>query len=91
MKVVWLGWEDIYSTRRVKEAARALGVDLDSYEIHDISLSVEGKRVAVLGKGVDLLETYDGLVVRTFYPYISEALTSPVCFAMPARWSWITA
>jgi len=75
MKVVWLGWEDIYSTRRVKEAARALGVDLDSYEIHDISLSVEGKRVAVLGKGVDLLETYDGLVVRTFYPYISEALT----------------
>jgi RimK family alpha-L-glutamate ligase len=75
MKVVWLGWEEIYTTRRVQEAARHLGLELDVYNIHDISFIIEEKQVAVLGDGRNLLETYDGLVVRTFFPYISEALT----------------
>ena len=75
MKVVWLGWEEIYTTRRVKQAADAVGLVLDVYNIHDISFCVEGQKATLLGDGKDLLKTYDGLVVRTFYPYISEALT----------------
>jgi len=75
IKVVWLGWEEIYTSRRVKEAADHHGLGLDVYDIHDIAFNLEGRKATVLGKGIDLLETYDGLVVRTFYPYISEALT----------------
>jgi RimK family alpha-L-glutamate ligase len=75
MKVLWLGWEEIYTTRRVQEAARELGLELDVCNIHDLSFIVEERQAAVMGNGRNLLQTYDGLVVRTFYPYISEALT----------------
>ncbi|HSQ38987.1 MAG TPA: ATP-grasp domain-containing protein, partial [Anaerolineales bacterium] len=75
MRVVWLGWEEIYTTRRVQEAARSQGLELDACNIHDISFDIEGGKANAYGMGKNLLETYDGLVVRTFHPYISEALT----------------
>jgi RimK family alpha-L-glutamate ligase len=77
MKVVWLGWEEIYTTRRVQEAANAArqGLELDACNIHDVSFSVEGGKANAFAFGRNLLECYDGLVVRTFYPYISESLT----------------
>lgn len=75
MKVVWLGWEEIYTSQRVKEAAGKVGLGLDIYNIHDISFCVDGNLAILRGDGNNLLDTYDGLVVRTFFPYISEALT----------------
>jgi RimK family alpha-L-glutamate ligase len=75
MRVVWLGWEEIYTTRRVQEAAKEQGLELEVCNIHDISFDIEGQKANVYGMGRNLLETCDGLVVRTFYPYISEALT----------------
>jgi ribosomal protein S6--L-glutamate ligase len=75
MRVVWLGWEEIYTTRRVQEAAKAQGLELDACSIHDVSFSIEGQKANTFGLGKNMLEYYDGLVVRTFYPYISEALT----------------
>jgi len=75
MKVVWLGWEETYTTRRVRQAAKDQRLQLDTYDIHDISFIVKGQQATILGDGLNLLDTYDGLVVRTFYPYISEALT----------------
>ncbi len=75
MRVVWLAWEEIYTTRRVQAAAQAQGLELETCNIHDISFNIEGGKAQVWGCGRNLLETCDGLVVRTFYPYISEALT----------------
>ncbi len=77
MRVVWLGWEEIYTTRRVQDAANAArqGLELDVCNIHDIAFDIEGGKASLYGMGKNLLETCDGLVVRTFYPYISEALT----------------
>ncbi|RPH60434.1 MAG: ATP-grasp domain-containing protein [Chloroflexi bacterium] len=75
MRVVWLGWEEIYTTRRVQEAALEQGLELVVCNIHDVSFDIEGQKANVSGMGENLLETCDGLVVRTFYPYISEALT----------------
>jgi gamma-F420-2:alpha-L-glutamate ligase len=75
MRVVWLGWEEIYTTRRVQEAAKMQGLELDAYSIHEISFNIEGGRANAFGMGRNLLELYDGLVARTFYPYISETLT----------------
>lgn len=75
MRVVWLGWEEVYTTRRVQEAARQQGLDLIVCNIHDVSFDIEGQKAGLFGLEMNLLETCDGLVVRTFYPYISEALT----------------
>jgi RimK family alpha-L-glutamate ligase len=75
MRVVWLGWEEIYTTRRVQVAAKEQGLDLVVCNIHDISFDIEEGKANVCGRGENLLETCDGLVVRTFYPHISEALT----------------
>jgi gamma-F420-2:alpha-L-glutamate ligase len=75
MKVVWLGWEEIYTTRRVQAAAKEQGLELEVCNIHDVSFNVEGGKARAFAFGKDLLEDYDGLVVRTFYPYISESLT----------------
>jgi len=75
MRVVWLGWEEIYTTRRVRQAAQEQGLDLVVCNIHDISFDIEGGKANIWAFGENLLETCDGLVVRTFYPHISEALT----------------
>lgn len=75
MKVVWLGWEEIYTTRRVREAAKAQRLEVDACSIHDVSFNVEGGKANAFAFGKNLIESYDGLVVRTFYPHISESLT----------------
>lgn len=75
MRVVWLGWEEIYTTRRVQEAAKAQDLELDAFSIHEISFNIEGGKANAFGADRNLLEEYDGLVARTFYPYISETLT----------------
>lgn len=75
MRVVWLGWEEVYTTRRVQQAARQQGLNLLVCNIHDIQFDIEGRRANLRAFGEPLLETCGGLVVRTFYPYISEALT----------------
>jgi gamma-F420-2:alpha-L-glutamate ligase len=59
----------------VQEAAKEQGMELDACNIHDVSFATEEGKARAFGLGKDLLEHYDGLVVRTFYPYISEALT----------------
>ncbi len=81
MKALWLGWEDLYTTQRVREAAQRLGLDLDTCEILDIAFGVEGDRAAVLARDLDSLAAYDVLFVRTFHPYISETLTIARLFA----------
>lgn len=75
MKVLWLGWEELYTTRRVQEASRNMELELDACEILDIAFVVEADNARLFARGVDLLQTYDVLFVRTFFPYISEALT----------------
>lgn len=75
MKILWLGWEDMYATRRMKEAARQLEVRLDALEIFDIAFISDARRTGIFHGETDLLAEYDALVIRTFYPYISEALT----------------
>jgi RimK family alpha-L-glutamate ligase len=75
MKVLWLGWEDLYTTQRMRDAAQRLGLDLHACEILDIAFAVENGQAMAFAKGVDLLSLYDVLFVRTFHPYISETLT----------------
>ena len=75
MKILWLGSGNTYSGRRVREAARECGLNLECREVLDIDFMVENGRAQVSSEGEELLDSYDVLVVRTFFPYISEALT----------------
>ncbi len=75
MKILWLGWEDLYATQRMKAAAKQQGIQLDALEIYDVAFISEEQRAGIFHRDRDLVAEYDVLVVRTFYPYISEALT----------------
>jgi RimK family alpha-L-glutamate ligase len=59
----------------MREAAQQRGLELDALEIFDISFIAADGVVGATHNGHDLTATYDVLVARTFYPYISEALT----------------
>jgi RimK family alpha-L-glutamate ligase len=73
--VLWLGWEGTYPLRRTLEAAAQLGIELDGCELFEISFMADGDRIGIFRNGCNLLDVYDALIVRTFHPYISEALT----------------
>lgn len=75
MRILWLGWEELHSTHRMGSAAKKAGLSLDALEIFDVTFHCEDGRVGVFHADTDLLAAYDVLIVRTFYPYISEALT----------------
>src|SRR5579871_2594880 len=75
MRVLWLGWEGTYPLRRTIAAAERLDIQLDGCEIFEISFVADGARVGLFRSGCNLLDAYDALIVRTFHPYISEALT----------------
>ncbi len=75
MRVLWLGWDELYTTGRMQEAAGVWGIELDTCELFDLDMAVEPGRVGLFRGDQDVLQAYDVLVVRTFYPYISEALT----------------
>lgn len=81
MKILWLGWEELYTTKRIVEAAKKLRLSLETIEIFDITFVVHQNQWGIFAKGFDLLRTFDILIVRTFFPYISEALTIARLFA----------
>jgi RimK family alpha-L-glutamate ligase len=75
VKILCLSWHDLYATGRFQEAARTLGYDLDTCEIFDVNFVAESGHLGLYWGKIDLLAQYDILIVRTFHPYISEALT----------------
>jgi RimK family alpha-L-glutamate ligase len=75
MNILWLGWEDMYATRRMCQVAKSGGVHLDAIEIFNVSFISDNHRNGIFYKDIDLVAKYDVLVVRTYFPYISEVLT----------------
>jgi RimK family alpha-L-glutamate ligase len=82
-KILWLDWEVPYVTQRIKEAAAGLGLELAAREINEFVFSVDGRngKAGVLEGEHDLREMYDILIMRTFFPRISEGLTIARLFA----------
>ena len=75
MRILWLGCEDAYTPIRMQSAARALGIDLDAVEIWDLSFISADNVVGVFHQNKNVIEEYDVLIARTFFPFISEVLT----------------
>ncbi len=78
--ILWLDWEVPYVTQRVQEAATALGLELAAREINEFVFGVNARAgcadvVGVFEGGRDIRELYDILIMRTFFPRISEGLT----------------
>lgn len=77
MNILWLAWEDLYASRRMREAAKKAKVNLDTVQITNLSFIADAKKktVGVYKDKINVVRRYDVLCVRTFFPYISEALT----------------
>jgi RimK family alpha-L-glutamate ligase len=74
-KILWIESGDLYTVRRGIEAGNQLGVQVNSLEMVDISFKVGPDSIGIFNQSSDLVKTYDAVIVRSFMPYISEALT----------------
>jgi RimK family alpha-L-glutamate ligase len=75
LRILWLGWEDLYTPNRMYSAATTLGIDLCTVEIWDLSFITADNVIGVYYQNKSIVDEYDVLIARTFYPFISEALT----------------
>lgn len=75
MKFLWLALRDLYSTKKILEAGDRLNINVESAEITDISFVSAGKKLSAFHQSRDIVKNFDVLIVRTFHPFISEALT----------------
>ncbi|MGQ9816033.1 MAG: ATP-grasp domain-containing protein [Candidatus Roseilinea sp.] len=77
MKILWLGWEDSHTPARVRAASEQRGLDVTIAQVADLRFVADSasRRVGVMLGDLDVVRCFDVLVVRVFYPRISEALT----------------
>jgi RimK family alpha-L-glutamate ligase len=75
MKILWLDWRDHPTSHRMQEEAIKSQMELEICEIGDIFSITDIKCVGIFKNNRDLVKEYDALVVRNFFPHISEALT----------------
>lgn len=85
MNILWLGWRELYTARRIREAAEAQGVGLTVAEIFDLTFVAAGPRTGLFMGAADVLAAYDALIMRTFHPYIAEGLTVARLFREAGR------
>ena len=76
-RILWLDWETPYVTQRVQQAAAALGLSLAAREINEFVFSANTRtgQTGVFEGRLDVRDLYDILIMRTFFPRISEGLT----------------
>src|SRR5947208_3315517 len=73
-KLLWFETGDLYTIRRGKEAGQRLGIQVDSVDAYDLTFAADGTNVGAFVAGSDLVASYDALIVRSFMPFVSEAL-----------------
>ncbi|HEX7317161.1 MAG TPA: ATP-grasp domain-containing protein [Pyrinomonadaceae bacterium] len=75
LRILWLESGDLYTIRRGVEAGRRLGVRVDSLEVLDLTFSADGVAPHLAKGAEELAATYDAVIMRSFMPFVSEALT----------------
>ncbi|VVB71218.1 Alpha-aminoadipate--LysW ligase LysX [uncultured archaeon] len=75
LKILWLENKGLYSSKRAIQAGRELGIQVDNLAITDLSFITNGKSIGIFNGSENVCNTYDDLIMRTFSPHISEALT----------------
>jgi ribosomal protein S6--L-glutamate ligase len=74
-KILWLESGDLYTIRRGKEAGKQRGIQVDSLEIFDLKFSAGAVSPLSMTEKGELTSQYDAVILRSFMPYVSEALT----------------
>lgn len=74
-RLIWLESGDLYTIRRGVEAGRRLGIQVDSLEVLDLTFSADGGSPHLAADMGELTEHYDAVIMRSFMPFVSEALT----------------
>jgi RimK family alpha-L-glutamate ligase len=85
IKILWLESGDLYTIRRGKEAGIKLGVQVDSLDVQDLMLVADGSQSGVFANGQNLAAEYDAVIVRSFMPCVSEALTLARLFSAAGK------
>ena len=85
MRILWFEDRDLYTVRRGIEAGRALGVDVAPLDLTDLQFTVDSGNTGVFRLGRDLADEYDGIIMRNFMPFVSEALTIARLFSERGR------
>jgi RimK family alpha-L-glutamate ligase len=75
MKILWLDWRDLPTSRRILEEASKLQLEVEVCEIGEITSMTDTGLVGLYKNNIDLVKQFDALMVRNYYPHISEALT----------------
>ncbi len=75
LRFLWLESGDLYTVGRGIAAARERGIHVDSFEVQDLTFSADpASRPLRIGKE-DVIASYDAIIMRSFMPFVSEALT----------------
>lgn len=75
IKILWFETGDLYTIRRGKEAGERLGIQVDSIDALDLTFIASNSRTGILAHGRDIIAEYDAVIIRSFMPFVSEALT----------------
>jgi RimK family alpha-L-glutamate ligase len=73
-KILWFETGDLYTVRRGKEAGQRLGFQVDSVDAYDLTFAADGEATGAFVAGRNLVAEYNALIVRSFMPFVSEAL-----------------
>ena|SRR6266516_3207179 len=74
-RILWLESGDLYTIRRGVEAGRERGIQVDSLEVFDLKFSADGTAPPLSADFGDVTERYDAVIIRSFMPFVSEALS----------------
>ncbi len=75
MNILWFGSKELYTTQRMQDEALRRGDVIDSKDLFEIHFNTDRENNGAYSNGAKITDSYDAIIVRTFHPYISEALT----------------
>lgn len=84
-RILWLETGDLYTIRRGLQAGPAHGVCVEHLEMASLRFEADEHGARIMHDGEDIVSRYDAVIVRTFAPYVSEALTVARLFAKTGK------
>jgi glutathione synthase/RimK-type ligase-like ATP-grasp enzyme len=86
IKILWFEAPDnIPSGEHGRKIGEETGYHVDFVTVEDIDFSVSGNELNVTSRGIDLVRTYDAIIIRSCIPYISEAITIARLFKLAGK------
>ncbi len=75
LKILWLESKGLYTVKRGLEAGKQLGIQVDVLELKDLSFVTDNDVIGIFYDSKNICKEYDALIMRTFFPNVSEGLT----------------